>query len=543
MESKRVSTVGRYLIQRLGEVGIKHVFGVPGDYILSFFDYLESSDIEAIYNTNELNAGYAADAYARLNGISAVCVTYAVGGFGLFNAVAGAFAEDVPLIVISGGPSTTKRKKKFALQHVIEPWGSQKEIYKNVTVISTILSLEKAPEQIDEAIRSCIQHKKPVYIEIPEDIVSKRVKSPTTFKVRTKLKSDGKTLQKAVSISGDEIVRAGNPLILVGVEIHRFNLQKKVEKLLSRTGYLFAVTPLAKSVLSEQHPQFVGVYAGKYGSPIANKIVEESDFIIGLGTIGTDIDTGIKTTKFITIDAHGSMVRIKEDFYFNITLKDFIDGLILNLPKGRIKGKFERFIEKPDEEVEIKKDREIIVDRFYNILNNFINEDHIIVADTANSLFNALQLYLPKNVQFIGQAFYLSIGFSIPATLGAGLAIPEKRVILFVNKESFQANIQVLSSLTRHRLNSIIFLLNSNDYASLYKGQKRLQKNQYYKLHEVFQDSNGWSCLVKTEGDLMFALSEISNRKKELILIEVQLRGGEDSEQDQKVETLESKEQ
>ena len=97
-------SIGEYLIRRLQDYGIRDVFGIPGDYILSFYHMLDNSPINVIGCTREDCAGFAADAYARVNGMGAVCVTYTVGGLSLCNSIAGAYAEKSPVVVISGAP-------------------------------------------------------------------------------------------------------------------------------------------------------------------------------------------------------------------------------------------------------------------------------------------------------------------------------------------------------------------------------------------------------------------------------------------------------
>jgi len=184
-------TIGRYLVQRLDEIGVGHVFGVPGDYVLTFMDRIVESSIELVGTCNELNAGYAADAYARINRVGAVCVTYAVGGFSVLNAIAGAYAERVPLIVISGGPSLADRRRGLLLHHTLGDFNAQADIFAKVTIASTVLTdAALAPAQIDRIFAACLRHKRPVFIEIPEDLVDHPCLRPEPFRFEAALKSD-----------------------------------------------------------------------------------------------------------------------------------------------------------------------------------------------------------------------------------------------------------------------------------------------------------------------------------------------------------------
>ena len=172
MSESQVVTVGEYLAQRLAAVGVKHIFGVPGDYVLGLMDVLLQNSLQLIGTCNELNAGYAADAYARLNGVGAVCVTYDVGGLSLLNAVVGAYAELVPLIVISGAPPTSQHHNQLLMHHTTGDYKLQHAIYSNVTVAAVMITNpSQAATQIDHAISACLRYKRPVYIEIPADLV------------------------------------------------------------------------------------------------------------------------------------------------------------------------------------------------------------------------------------------------------------------------------------------------------------------------------------------------------------------------------------
>ena len=522
---KKALTIGEYLIKRLEQVGVRHVFGVPGDYVLEFLNYLEINNIKVIYGCDELNSGYAADAYARLNGVSAVCVTYGVGGFSLFNAIAGAYAENVPVIVISGGYPVLKKQKKQPFANAFAAPKLQSNIYKNITAASIVLSPKNAMQQIDEAIQSCMQTKKPIYIEIPQDIVSKPLKSPKTQPASTVAKSDTETLNEAVAEAVELLLEAEKPLIFAGVEIHRFGIQNELKNLLAHTGYLFVTTALSKSIVSEQHPQFVGVYAGERGNPLANQMVEESDLILGLGVIAIGI--GIRSARLDDIEAHAFTVRIKDKFYHQVRLKDFIHELLIKLPKEQNKREFIRPATEAVEKFVVHSGNKIKKERFFKCINSFLNNRHIVIADSLDPLFKALQLFLPEDTFFISQAFYLSLGFSVPATLGVGLAVPEKRPVLFVGDNAFHLTVQVISIIARQEISPIVFLITeTSSVIEAYfseKEESNLPEWKYCQLPEVFHSKNSWGCLVRTEGELEEALAKATKKEKELAFIEIQL--------------------
>ncbi|MFH1394574.1 MAG: thiamine pyrophosphate-binding protein [Candidatus Omnitrophota bacterium] len=528
MKTKRITTVADYLIHRLYEIGIKHIFGVPGDYVLEFFQCLEDSPIKVITNCNELNAGYAADAYARLNGVGAVCVTYGVGGLSLYNAVMGSFAERVPVIVISGSPPTHEGKYNHLLHHTIGDMKRQFEIYEKATVLSVVLKDPgKAPYRIDDAIETCLKTKWPVYIEIPRDLIFAPVKRPKLLKPDVLIKSEKYALEEAASEAAEMLNKSKRPVALLGVELHRFNLRKDAEKFINHTGYNFATTLLGKSIIPEKHPCFAGIYGGVAGWESARKVVEKADLMISLGALMTDIHLGARTS-FINpskmIVANSDRVRIKNHLYDNISLKDFIKVLEKKLKKRKTASlKIEYPLGDIKKPFEVKPGKQITNRRFYARMNKFVKDNNIVVAEAGDAMFSASELYLPKKTQFIDQAFYLSIGYAVPATLGVKTAFPECRPIAFVGDGAFQVTAQELSTICRHRLNPIIFLINNNGYTIervMIDGEfNDLNMWKYYMLPEVF--GWGWGMQVRTEDELEKALKKAEKEVDKLAFIEV----------------------
>ncbi|MDD5084599.1 MAG: thiamine pyrophosphate-binding protein [Candidatus Omnitrophica bacterium] len=523
-------TVGKYLVKRLEEAGLKHIFGVPGDYVLGFFDLLEASRMKVICTCNELNAGYAADAYARINGVGAVCVTYGVGGFSLFNAAVGAFAERVPLIVISGGPKLSERSHRHLLHHTIGDMNLQYNIYEKITVASTVLlSPEQAPREIDNTIAACLRYKRPVYIEVPVDIITKPCGEPGPFKPDTSIKSDKASLDEAVAETAAILSTAKNPAILAGVEVHRFNIRKELEELINHTGYPFASNLLGKAVLPEKHPQFTGVYNGAIGPESTRRVVEEADVLLSLGSLMTDVNLGIGTARLDIsrmVVANSDNVRIKHHIYQHVGLKDFIAGLCSKLPAGKADlGKIDHPSKALKEDFTPVAGQKLTISRFYRRINHFIDKNHVILADAGDSLFCSAELFLPEGVEYIGQAFYLSIGYSLPATLGVELAAPDRRPVLFVGDGAFQMSAQELSTIIRNGLNPIIFLINNDGYTIervINDGPYNdIKMWKYSMLPQVF--GGGWGAEVKTEGELEDALKRAKDNPDSLAFIEVRL--------------------
>lgn len=525
------STVGAYLVTRLEQAGLTHIFGVPGDYVLGLFDRLEKSRMKVVCNCNELNAGYAADAYARLNGIGAVCVTYGVGGFSLTNAVVGAYAERVPLVVISGAPRTFERAHRHLLHHTTGDMNLQYAMYEKLTVAACVLtSPEQAPAQIDKAIEACLKFKRPVYIEVPVDIVEMPCRAPGPLAIDTALTSDRAALEEAVSEAVSLLEAAEQPVILAGVECHRLGIQRGLQDLIEHSGYPFASGLLGKTVIPEEHLQFIGVYGGVASWDNARKIVRKADIILCLGTLMTDIEIGgckplLDPGRMIV--ANSDRVRVKHHTYNRISLKDFMIGLKAGLKKGTpvketnpwhpSRAMKERYAPHPE--------RRITVKRFYQRMNSFVDGNSVVLGDTGDSLFNVATLYLPRGAFCIDQAFYLSIGYAVPGALGACLAAPGSRVTAFVGDGAFQMTCQELSTIVREKLNPVMFLMNNDGYTiermMLDGAFNDLQRWNYSDLPTVF--GGGWGRAVSTEGELEEALGEIARRRDETALIDVHL--------------------
>src|SRR5205823_9763188 len=277
--------LGQFLFEYLHRRGVRHSFGVPGDFALPTFAWLEKSKIQSITMTHEPGAGFAADAYSRLNGIGLVCVTYCVGGLNVLNAIAGAYAEKSPVVVVSGGPGVKDREKDPLLHHKVKTFETQRRVYDEVTVASTVLLDEQtAAAEIVRCVEACLKHKRPVYIEVPYDIVDRAI--PTVpMPPPVAAPSDPDTLEAALSETVNLIRTAKKPVILAGVELHRYGLTDLAIKLAEKLNIPIASDLLSKSAVRENHPLYLGVYGGAMSSdPHVRSYVESADCVLMLGT-------------------------------------------------------------------------------------------------------------------------------------------------------------------------------------------------------------------------------------------------------------------
>jgi indolepyruvate decarboxylase len=505
-----VPTVGRYLIDRLHALGVEHIFGIPGDYVLTLYKMIEASPIRLVGVTREDNAGFAADAYARLHGLGCVCVTYCAGGLSLCNSIAGAYAEKSPVIVLSGSPGLSERAHNPLLHHKVKGFETQFEVFEKITVASAVLDdPHSAFHEIDRVLAAAERYKRPVYLELPRDQVQARLVSP--HKPPSGLPpSDPAALREALEEATAMLSAARRPVILADVEIHRFGLQDELLALAEETGMPIATTILGKSVISEGHPLFVGVYEGAMGREEVTRYVEEADCLLMLGCFLTDINLGIFTAKLEPsrcIDATSEDLRIRHHHYSDVRLDDFIRGL------RRLKPETARnpLPPRPDPLARTWSPEPgaiVTSSRLFARLNTMIDDKMTVIADIGDSLFGAVDLSMSRRTEFLGPAYYTSMGFAIPAALGAGMASPDSRALVIVGDGAFQMTGMELSSIARYGLNPIVVVLNNHGYTTerfLLEGSfNDIHEWAFHKIPEVLGTGRGWE--VRTEDELDAAL-------------------------------------
>jgi TPP-dependent 2-oxoacid decarboxylase len=329
---KPSKTISAYLIERLHFYGVRHVFGIPGDYVISLYDQMQKSGLMLPINTcDEQGAGFAADAYARIRGLGVACHTYGVGGIKALHTTASSYAERAPVVVISGAPGLKERSHGPILHHTVKTFDSQLKMFEEVTVASCVLdNPTTAFGEIDRVLSAAMRHKRPVYIEIPRDLYLVSGSSNHISSEFKRPSSNPDNLQKALAETVKLINQAKKPVILADVELQRYGLQDTLERLLEVTNIPFATTILGKGLLCELHPLFLGVYQGRLGGEEVQKYVESSDCLIMLGMMLTDINLGLFTAK---IDAEQSIfvssekVSIFNHSYEQVQLYDFVEEL------------------------------------------------------------------------------------------------------------------------------------------------------------------------------------------------------------------------
>jgi TPP-dependent 2-oxoacid decarboxylase len=520
-------SIGEYLIQRLYAHGVRHVFGIPGDYVLGFYDMLARSKLRIINTCDEQAAGFAADAYARVRGLGAVCVTYCVGGLKVANTTAEAFAEKSPVVVISGAPGVKERKKNPLLHHKVRDFDTQKKVFEQLTFASTVLEdPQTAFQEIDRVLHAALRYKRPVYIELPRDLVG-QPGIPHHKTAEFHERSDPRSLRAALAEAGQMVNSAKRPVILADVEVHRFGLQDQLLALAQKTNIPVAATVLGKSVIGEQYPFYLGIYEGAMGRDDVRQYVEGSDCVIMLGAFMTDINLGIYTARLDparSIYATSEKLSIGYHTYEEVRFKDFIRGL-LRLPlRKRELGKIPR--PQPVNGFVLKAGREkLTVKRLFERLNSYLSKTTVVVADVGDALFGAADLFIRERTEFISPAYYTSMGFAVPACIGAQLANPALRPLVLVGDGAFQMTGMELATVARYGLNPVVIVLNNSGYGT----ERHMQDGpyndvwpwEYSRIPEILGAGRGW--IVRTEQELDSALGEAATHSDSFCLLDIRL--------------------
>lgn len=540
MEKPRIDrpmNVSRYLVTRLSEAGIGHAFGVPGDYTLDFLDHLLDSPIRWVGTCNELNAGYAADGYARLAGAGLAVVTYAVGGFSILNAVAGAYAESVPLIVVSGAPPGRVRAAGALVHHLVGDFMLQVDVFRRFTAATAFLDdATTAPAEIDRVLGAALAARLPGYIEIPMDVARTPCDPPGPMPSLVPPASDFAALAEAVAEAVDQLDRARSPVVLVGVEALRFGLAAGVLSLVERVELPFATTTSSKAALPELHPQFVGLYQGALSRPEVRQQLEESDCVLALGVKMTDWDTGMFTMGIDParmIRAGVRDVAMRSHVYPGVGLGDFVRALSSAVTPRRYELSHPRqAVRVPAPFVPIAG-AAISSARFFERLATFLDDSMTIVSDVSDVLCGASDLHVQEADRFLCQAYYCSIGWSVPAALGAALARPDRRPVVLVGDGAFQMTAQEVSTLMREKTRAIVFVLDNDGYLIerlLHDdgAYNDVQRWRYADLPAVFGEG-AVSFRVTTEGELEAALAAARAETEKVVFVHLSLPGREPS--------------
>jgi len=528
-------TVGSYLAERLSQIGLKHHFAVAGDYNLVLLDQLLSNKaLEQVYCSNELNCGFSAEGYARAHGAAAAVVTFSVGALSAFNAIAGAYAENLPVILISGAPNSNDRASEHLLHHTLatHDFSYPLEMAKRITCAAvSITSAADAPALIDHAIRSALREKKPAYIEIACNISGASCAAPGPISgVLAEEPSDSATLNAAVEAAAAFLREKEKPVLLIGSKLRAAGAEKEAIQLADALGCSVAVMAAAKSFFPEDHPQFVGIYWGEISAPGAREIVDWSDSLVCIGTIFNDYST-VGWTAMPTgagvLTADTNRVHFGKYDFSRIHLRDFLAALARKVEKrGATMVEYGRIRAERVPEQSAKPDAKLMRAEIVRQIRPLVTSDTTVIAETGDSWFNGMQLKMPGNARFEIEMQYGHIGWSVPATFGYALGAPDRRVIAMIGDGSFQLTAQEVAQMIRRKLPAIIFLINNHGYTievEIHDGPYNNIKNwDYAGLIDAFnaEDGHGRGLRATTGGELAEAIKVALANKQGPTLIE-----------------------
>ncbi|KAH8692683.1 putative pyruvate decarboxylase PdcA [Talaromyces proteolyticus] len=474
-ELKEPITLVEYLYRRLYEVGIRSIHGVPGDYNLQALDYAPGCGLTWVGNCNELNAGYAADGYARIKGIAALITTFGVGELSAINAIAGAYSEYVPIVHIVGQPKTASQRDGMLLHHTLGNGDYNVFVDMNAKVTCAVARLNdalEAPILIDDAIRECWIRSRPVYITLPTDMVQqkvegKRLETPIDL---ANAPNDPEKEEYVVSLILRLLHEAKDPVILVDACAIRHRVLAEVHDLVEQSGLPTFVAPMGKGAVNETHPNYGGVYAGDGSKKGVQERIEQSDLILNIGAIKSDFNTAgftYRIGQLKSIDFHSSYIRVRYSEYPNLSMKGVLRNVVQRLGKLNIGSVPHVSNSMPPQELE-SKDQTITHAWLWPIVGQWLQENDIFITETGTANFGAWSTRFPKDVTAISQTLWGSIGYSVGACHGAALAAKDensnRRTILFVGDGSFQLTAQEVSTMLRQKLRPIIFVICNNGY-------------------------------------------------------------------------------
>lgn len=514
IERERTYTVSDYICDRLAELGAHSIFGVPGDFNLGFLDHIiHHHNLRWIGNANELNASYAADGYARVQGIGAVVTTFGVGELSALNGIAGAYAENVPVVHIVGAPSTELQAAHKKVHHTLGDGDFHHffRIAREVTCSQTRLSPANATHEIDRVLLDVYTQKLPGYISLSTDI-ARMPASPPHDALLENLKSHSiPSTTEAFTQALTTFLAHKSVVILADLLVYRFGETRALNTLLTRHQLPYGTLVWGKSLVDESDPHFLGIYAGIASEPQAQYAVENADALISIGVQFTDLTTAgfsqkIDPHKLVNIGVQHS--SIGENTYAPLHLHDAIrilDEVLTHVSptllrpfshsEPRISSSQdcassptsnsdslheENALDTTDTIAQIDTGHTPTVNQeshtaathqgtltqtqLWDIVSSTITSNHIVVCDQGTSYSGMTYKHLPQGAMLIGQALWGSIGYALAATLGVGLAAPHKRPILLTGDGAAQLSIQELGVLIEHKIPAIMILVNNQGY-------------------------------------------------------------------------------
>ena len=469
-----VYTVGDYLLDRLAELGVSEIFGVPGDYNLEFLDHIVAHPtIRWVGNANELNAGYAADGYGRLRGMSAVVTTFGVGELSASNAIAGSYAEHVPVVHIVGGPSKDAQLARRPLHHSLGDGDFEHffRISREITCAHANLMPATACREIDRVLSEVREQKRPGYILLSTDVARFPTEPPGAALPRY----TGGTSPRALSMFIDaaaELIADQQLTVLADLLVHRLQAVEELEALLAADVVPYATLMWGKSLLDESSPNFLGIYAGAASAEPVRTAIEDAPVLVTAGVVFTDMVSGFFSQRIDparTIDIGQYQSTVAGQVFAPLEMGAALEALAQILKQRGISSPP---VVSPGDEPSSKeetartpaRDQPLTQQMLWDRLCEALTPGNVVLADQGTSFYGMADHRLPQGVTFIGQPLWASIGYTLPAALGAGVAHPNRRTVLLIGDGAAQLTIQELGTFCREGLSPVIVVVNNDGY-------------------------------------------------------------------------------
>jgi indolepyruvate decarboxylase len=458
-------TVIQYVLKRLHDIGVRDIFGVPGDYAFPVNDAIcLDENIRWVGCCNELNAAYAADGYARVNGVGALCTTYGVGELSALAGIAGSYAEHLPIFHLVGMPNRATQSSRRAMHHTLGngEYDLFHRMSEPVVCASAIITPENAAYETERLIAAALYHCRPVYMAFPADVAD--LPMVTTAEPASPPKSEPASLEAASSAIVTALNSAKSACMLPGILVARKGMKAQLQTLVDASGLPFATMFMAKSVLDEQHPAYIGIYDGTLMSEDVRQFVEGCDLVLAIGTIFSDFNSGAFTSnldpsKVITIDHHH--VKVNGKTFLNVEIEDILAILVQRLDK---RAPIDAPKPTPMKMPAADENEPITAPYLYPRWEAFLRPDDILVAETGTASMGLGFARMPAGATFHNQTLWGSIGWATPASFGAAVAARGRRVILVTGDGSHQLTAQEISQFGRLGLKPIVFVLNNSGY-------------------------------------------------------------------------------
>lgn len=457
-------TVIQHVLARLRAIGVADVFGVPGDYSFPVNDAIcPDPDIRWIGCCNELNAAYAADGYARIKGVAALCTTYGVGELSALNGVAGAYAEHLPVFHLVGTPNMATQAAHALTHHTLGngEYGLFRRMAEPAVCATAVMTPQNVAYETERLIAEALYQLRPVYMAFPADLANQPVLGQTQPVAAPR--SDPAALAAAAGAIGAALEGAVSACVVPGILVARAGLRTALQDVIDASGLPFATMFMGKSVLDEQQPGYAGIYDGTLMNEDVRAFVEGCDRVVIVGAAMTDFNTGAFTAQLdpattITIGHHRT--RVDGETYPNVEMGDLLVTLAGRLPK-RDWRKIAANSLGPS--VGAGTDP-ISAAALYPRWENFLKADDILIAETGTASMGLAFALMPRGATFHNQALWGSIGWATPAAFGAAVAAPNQRIVLVTGEGAHQLTVQEIGQFARLGLRPVVFVLNNGGY-------------------------------------------------------------------------------